>query len=375
MRRNPSAQYAPAQILGGWAAGAIAAIAIGMVGCASTLASTPAFVGIDGAEVEGSIATIETVVLGGVEQRITIRGVDASNPVLLYLHGGPGLPSSPWASWRSTFETLEESFVLIHWDQRGSGFSFHPDLTADQMHVENFVSDTLELTRILSRRFGQQRIFLWGHSFGAGIGFEVLRADPSPFLAYFASGVRPSWDESQTAGFEMLLDLAGQSGDEKAVAELTAIEPFDPSNPEHREVRGKYLSRFLVGDFHTEKLEGEWFDYARKGRSPEYPRSTVRTVIAGLNFSRETIGKEAVESGFDLYRDFPVSTIPVHFFAGRYDYETPAELAYDYFEALVAPAKSFTLLEDSAHNPMYDEPETFGRTIAEISRETIGEAE
>jgi pimeloyl-ACP methyl ester carboxylesterase len=75
-------------------------------------------------ELPGSIAVIETITLGGVEQTVTIRGADTSKPVLLHLHGGPGMPSSPWATWNDYYADLEENFVLVHWDQRGAGKSF-----------------------------------------------------------------------------------------------------------------------------------------------------------------------------------------------------------------------------------------------------------
>jgi pimeloyl-ACP methyl ester carboxylesterase len=87
---------------------------------------------------------IETVTLGGIPQIITIRGVDRTKPVLLHLHGGPGVPSSPWATWNDYPAELEANFVLVHWDQRGAGKSYSKDLTAEDMHMANFVSDTLQ---------------------------------------------------------------------------------------------------------------------------------------------------------------------------------------------------------------------------------------
>ncbi|GAI25126.1 unnamed protein product, partial [marine sediment metagenome] len=89
----------------------------------SAVAFTPPIVDTKGNEVPGSIAVIETVTLGGVEQTVTIRGADTTKPVLLFLHGGPGMPSSPWATWNNVHTDLEENFVFVHWDQRGAGKS------------------------------------------------------------------------------------------------------------------------------------------------------------------------------------------------------------------------------------------------------------
>ena len=350
------------------------AIVLGMAltaACASVDPYTPARVTVNGEQIEGSIYSIETVVLGGVEQTITIRGVDATNPVLLHLHGGPGMPSAPWASWRDFYRALEEHFVVVHWDQRGAGKSYHQGMTADDVQIEDFVQDTLQLSDILRERFAQERIFLWGHSWGSGLGFEVLRVRTDPYYAFFASAVRPTWDESQRLGYKLVLGLARETGDTDAVEELTAIQPFDPSNADHLAMRGTYLSRYRVGDFRTEGLEEEWLSYAQRAQSPEYPRSTIGTVIAGMNFTNAAVKPEIARLGYDHARDFPVSDIPVHFLAGRYDFETPGVLAYEYFELLEAPAKSFTWFEDSAHDVFFDEPEQFGETLIGIASELL----
>ncbi|MFB3077444.1 MAG: serine hydrolase, partial [Lysobacterales bacterium] len=122
-------------------------------------AFTPPITDADGNEIPGSIAAIETVTLGGFEQTITLRGVDTTKPVLLFLHGGPGVPSAPWVTWDKLGQAeLEANFVVVHWDQRGAGKSFSEALTPEDMLLENFVSDTLALTDILRERFEQDKI-------------------------------------------------------------------------------------------------------------------------------------------------------------------------------------------------------------------------
>ena len=335
------------------------------------VAFTPSIVDAEGTEVPGSIAVIETVTLGGVEQTITIRGANTTKPVLLFLHGGPGLPTSPWATWNNVHADLEEEFVLVHWDQCGAGKSFSGDLTADDMHVENFVSDTLELTDILRERFNQEKIFLWGHSWGSGLGFETLRVNSEPYYAFIASAVRPDWNSTQKLGYEKMLELAHLANDTEAIQALESIRPFDPHNPEHVGMRRQYMSQYLVGDLHTEGLEKAWLEYVFSDRSPEYPAYYIDQTLAGMEFSRQTLGREIESIGYDHARDFPVSTIPVYFVHGRYDYECPGELAEIYYDTLRAPVKEFIWFEDSAHSMYIDEPDKFNQKLIRIANEVL----
>ena len=59
------------------------------------------------------------VPIGGIEQWVTIRGEDRSNPVLLFLHGGPGDVTNPWSF--AFFAPWEKYFTVVQWDQRGAG--------------------------------------------------------------------------------------------------------------------------------------------------------------------------------------------------------------------------------------------------------------
>jgi D-alanyl-D-alanine carboxypeptidase len=337
-------------------------------------ASTSPITDAAGNVIPGSIAAIETVTLGGAEQTVTIRGADTTKPVLLFLHGGPGMPSSPWATWNNFHADLEANFVFVHWDQRGAGKSYSEDLTTDDMHLDNFVTDTLELTDILRERFDKDKIFLWGHSWGSGLGFETLRVNSEPYHAFIATAVRPDWDSTTVMGYEKVLELARQANDTEAIQSLESIQPFDPFNLEHVGIRGQFLSRYLVGDFHTEGLEEEWLNYVINDMSPEYPSSYTNQVLAGQGFSRQTIGLEIITSGYDHARDFPVSTIPVYFIQGRYDYECPGELAEIYYNSLEAPVKRFTWFEYSAHDVYYDEPDKFNQEMIRIANEILNPA-
>jgi pimeloyl-ACP methyl ester carboxylesterase len=97
-----------------------------------------------------------------------IKGMNRSNPVLLWVHGGPGMPDYFLAEQYPT--GLEDLFTVVWWEQRGAGLSFASDIPPSTMTVDQFISDTYEVTDYLRERFGQEKIYLLGHSWGSFIG-------------------------------------------------------------------------------------------------------------------------------------------------------------------------------------------------------------
>lgn len=67
------------------------------------------------------IDTLEAIQAGGTTQWIRIRGADASNPVLLLIQQGPGLPMINEARRIEHVLGLEQAFTVVDRDQRGCG--------------------------------------------------------------------------------------------------------------------------------------------------------------------------------------------------------------------------------------------------------------
>src|SRR4029450_6124092 len=88
------------------------------------------------------LATLERVRIGGCDQWILERSEDATNPGVLFLHGGPG--TSQLASNRRNTRHLERYFTVVNWDQRGAGKSYRAIRDAGRMNIDQFVADTRE---------------------------------------------------------------------------------------------------------------------------------------------------------------------------------------------------------------------------------------
>lgn len=105
---------------------------------------------------------METVTIGDIPQSIWFRGVNTANPALILLHGGPG--ASEVALFRHYNAALEQHFLMVYWEQRGTGRSYHSDIPPDSMTIAQFLRDLDEVVELVKRRFDKDKVVLLGHS-------------------------------------------------------------------------------------------------------------------------------------------------------------------------------------------------------------------
>lgn len=329
----------------------------------------PPVLDASGAEVPGSFASLEQVTLGGVDQWILIRAQDTTKPVLLILHGGPGGAQLPWVD---IFQpaALEENFIVVQWDQRGAGKSFDPDLTADDLQAEDFVADTFELTDLLRTRFGQDKIFLHGHSWGSALGFLVIAQDSTPFHAYIPAGERVNWVQSHTNSLAWVKEQAIAVNNTDFLKRIEELGTFEATNREHLEVVYEGQDVFRGGDIYTEGLWDQMLDYVFSGQSPYYTMTELNYYIPGLEKSGEAIAEFAYS--YNLPDILTSATIPVHFMVGEHDHNTAADLSFEFYEALDAPAKSFTIIDGAGHSFLYEKPDEWAANLIRVADETLG---
>lgn len=298
-----------------------------------------------------SVTSLEKIRLGGVEQWVLIRGHDRDSPVLLFLHGGPGMPAMFLA--HAFQRRLEREFVVVHWDRRGAGKSFDAASDRTGLSVSRTLEDTYELTRILRTRFGQDRIYLVGHSWGSYLGLLAVREHPEYYLAFVGTG-QMAGDRGQVAAErrEFLVRAAAETGDPELRARLAA--PLV-------EVTEDDLFRY-GGELHAAR---NFLPILMTGlRAPEY---TLRD-IANVKKGSDLVGREMkydVEPK-PLEGEIPALEVPVFFLLGRHDFNTPSRLAAEYLNRLSAPLNGLVWFERSAHFPFFEEPKRFRAEMLRI---------
>jgi pimeloyl-ACP methyl ester carboxylesterase len=320
-------------------------------------AHTPSFTDADGREMPGSIAVLEQVELGGLEQWILIRGRDVRNPVLLWLHGGPGAAQMPLAHHLDA--RLEEHFVVVHWDQRGAGKSNHRGFDESTMQVERYLQDAVELIEYLRERLDTDRIVLLGHSWGTRLGIELIHAHPEYFSAFVSVAQAVNHERATRIAHEW---LARTIDSQTAPADWQALSAIEVPARMHRDYRA--LIRLV-------EAYGGSFDFsvvqlARIAlRAPEYDVMDYLRLLEGMNRGGGPMHEGGRMSNFDYIESIPAVEVPVYFFAGANDYNTPLALIREYYQVLNAPRKELVVFQTSAHLPFLAE---HGKFVEEVIR-------
>lgn len=306
----------------------------------------------------------EKVVLGGLPQKIHILGTNEQNPVLLFLHGGPGVCNRH--SVVTTHRDLTDTFTIVAWDQRGSGGSFwgakKETLTVDQM-----VADAHELVLWLCREFKKDKIFIIGGSWGSELGTFLAFRHPENIAAYVGFGQLVDGTKNEEISFNFTLDAAKKAGDEEAVKKLESVGP---------PVKGVYKGGFK-GMMVQRKLMMKYGGYSQSEEKRSYFSAMVVPILKSGEYSlpdilglllgyKRTLIKMWPEVGATSFPECCTRfEMPYLIFDGALDQNTPAELVEDYFALIEAPQKELIWFEKSGHNPMGDEPEKFKSLLRE----------
>lgn len=305
----------------------------------------------------------ETLVLdlGGARQVVNIRGSDRVNPILIYIHGGPGSVEMPMA-W--TFQhSWEDFFTVVQWDQRGAGRSFplnDPAVIGPTLRLERYRDDAIALVEQLRARLGQQKVFVLGHSFGSAVGLAVAQARPDLLHAYIGMGQLIDFRENERVGMQQTLAIARERGDAEAIRAIQVLRPYPDRGPftiVQADAWRKYANRY--GSLAGLRPDADFYFNSTK-LSPLYTPADRAAWAKGSAFTATTLWPRLANVSFASVRQLDVPTV---FLLGRHDKTTPSRIAADWLSRLTAPSRTLCWFENSGHLPMIEEP---GRTLAAL---------
>jgi pimeloyl-ACP methyl ester carboxylesterase len=309
------------------------------------------FLDENGRPLPRSISEKIWVKINGVEQGMFIKSKDSSHPVLLYLHGG--MPDY-FLTERYPI-ALEDDFTVVWWDRRGVGLSYSPAISPETLTVEQMISDTMAVTNYLRERFGQEKIYLMGHSGGTFIAIQAAAQAPHLYHAYIGVAQMSDQLKSEKLAYDYMLQQFTQQGNRAMVRKLEAapVTMAGGTPDAYLAVRDDAMHRLGIGTTH------------------EMKSILTGIVLPSLTYQEYTFGEKVnlwrgkIASGVsqewdkvlatDLSQEVPALDLPVYFFHGIYDYTCSYTLAKEYFDKLKAPVKGFYTFEHSAHSPIFEE--------------------
>ena len=293
--------------------------------------------------------------INGIEQWVTIRGQDARNPVVVFLHGGPGVGM---ASAAPLFFDWEPRYTVVQWDQPRSGFTHAHNLNRDigPLTLERYTADAVAVVNHVRKTTGAKRVVLLGHSWGSQIGLTLAQRHPELLSAYIGTGQAVSNSRGGKLGYELALDAARQRDDAKAIAALEKVGPPPYSTLEDFFVRQQYTNPPGYPASASEKEHSAELMKLTSGPAPAgatYVPAEVPQYNGVANFLetqrlvfRESAKFEAAQMLGYRYR------VPIYFFEGENDINVPVALAREYFERIEAPRKGFRVIPGAGHGTM-----------------------
>ncbi|WP_296700921.1 alpha/beta hydrolase [Algoriphagus sp.] len=328
------------------------------------------FLDNDGNVLPNSIAYHEDMVINGAPQRVTIRGKDINNPVLLRVIGGPGAFHTPAAN-KVLGVDLEDLFTVCYWDQRGAGPAYDNSIPDSTITLEQIVEDGLDVTKFLIQKFNKDKIYIEGMSWGTTVSAYMVQKKPELFKAYIGIGQMANQPLSEQMSFDFAMGEAQKHNDQESIEALNKIgRPPYPhmTNVEMAEacdVEREVVYKYAISSFSPsfKELSGVLLDNGAAFKEKYAFFQYYGTVYPAYNILWPTC------FNINLIRDVPEWKIPVYIMQGDNDHSTETSLAKAYFDTLKAPLKKWFLFENATHEVLLEYPEKYRSIyIAEVLR-------
>jgi pimeloyl-ACP methyl ester carboxylesterase len=300
------------------------------------------------------------VQLGGIEQFVTIRGDDRSNPVLLHVHGGPGFSFSAFAA---EFAPYEADFTVVQWDQRGAGCTFgRAGRAAADLTMDRIASDGIELAEYLRGRLGGAKIIVLGHSFGSIVGIDMVRRAPEQFALFVGTAQFASFAHALESQLAHLRGLA--AGDPGLMSQIEALAALDSQSLE----KFGGVNRMLQGG-RLPTIDVAWLQRLGMRAAEVMAPNELTDWQAGRQLSGSRLIAQI--AGADLPATARLFEVPFVVIQGSDDLITPTDAAKAYFDEVAAPAKELVIIDGAGHFPHLTHVPQFLSALRDHSRTAL----
>ena len=304
-----------------------------------------------------------TIEVNGIKEQLSIRGENQSNPVILFLHGGPGSPTGCFDYRWEPY--LNDQFTIVTYAQRGCGRTYYDNPNAE-ISRKLVLQDIDKTVDYLRERFGQEKIIIMGHSWGTLIGTLYVQDHPEKVSSYIGVGQVVNTFAGEDIAFNEVLRRATEADDTEYVTKITkAYKAFcvahkvDNNFILYRSMEPKYLK----GD----KEETVTKMYLRAATSPNLNLQDIKWYLVDSS-------KVLMEEDNPLLQDLFIFDanemlnyqVPMYFISGGNDYTTPFSAVQSYYEKITAPDKNLIIIDGAGHNTFMDLPKEFADTVKQL---------
>lgn len=301
-------------------------------------------------------------------------------PVVINLHGGPGAFSGFDHIFNEKF--LEEDYLFVYLDQRGSGKSL-PCTDSTMLNMEQFVEDLDVVVDSISARYEGKPVNLIGSSWGGTLGLLYMISHQEKINSYAcvsgkADGVYPinALIEHERELAVRLLEKAEDPAEQKRYREVLArLEEIEKTDLDKFYEEVNTLKHdipealgFNVYWANKEALAkaAELGEDSAYYAGAHYTRAEFDTAMVKFDYVNRVFRNSAAYNNLNIIDELAVIRKPVLVIQGEFDYSVgvkQAEMIYNGLEGVPEQAKKLHIVPNAAHNLNLEAQDEYYRTV------------
>lgn len=291
------------------------------------------------------ISELKTYILGGYPQKVIIDGRRRTNPIVIFLHGGPGSPIPFNEGCRGLFPEITEQVTMVYWDQLGCGINNH--LIDESFTIDDFVNMTIDLIKQIEHDYPNNKINLFGVSWGSILAAKVAEAIPELIHRIFVYG---QVLKDLPFNDEVFETLEKSNMPMKYKDRLSHMKQSSAHNFKNATVLFKWINKYTEG-YQSKKGGKPPFGPIIRGMiaSPDYSMKDFKAVIKNGYSKNESLTNEYM--AIDLSKTLDSISVPYMILQGDTDIVTSTKMVSDYVETAKNSNLHYKLVENSGHIP------------------------
>lgn len=319
---------------------------------------------------ENGIQESTCIDIDGMKQFIQIRGEDADNPVMIFLHGGPASPMSFVSAWYQ--RELEKDVTIINYDQRGCGRTYYANGCDANTNAQLLLGDLDAIVDYARERFHQDKVIITGHSWGTALGTIYVQQHPEKVLCYIGIGQMTDGTQDKLMAAEIVLgspEIRGTEDEHKLtmlVRKIKGVQKFENLDFGDLMSLTATTAKYWGREGQQSGLAQIWSGLS----SPDMSLTDMRWFLSQLN-TEKFVAKNTEIMKYAIL-DFKLSDlsttyeVPVYYIGGEGDFVVCQYNAKAYYETITAPDKAFYWLKNVGHSPFMDNPKLYCDTVKSI---------